>query len=113
MKNRKLIFAILAFAVIIAAAVVLIIFYPSSNEVDNAEGSMSIICPVHVYKAGDIMKSPCMMRPTEHCTFFDDNNCEYHLENAGTEIIQKGQSVAVLRERIDGIVQFVEVHVPR
>ncbi len=111
MKRNKIVWIVLAAAVIIAAA--LIIFDPFSQKVENAEGTMGIICPTKPYHVGDRLESPCLLRPTEECSFVDASNCQFFIRNTTTYTIQKGSTVEVKRQRIEGTVQHVEIGIPK
>ncbi|MBP6977367.1 MAG: hypothetical protein PHD61_01555 [Bacteroidales bacterium] len=111
MKRNKVIWILLAFIVIIAALV--IIFNPFSQKVDNAEGTMGIICPTKPYHVGDRLESPCLLRPTEECSFVDASSCQFLFKNTTTYTIQRGSTVEVTRQRIEGTVQYVEVRIPK
>lgn len=110
MKRSKIIYILLAIIVLIAAA--LIIFHPFSQKVENAEGTMGIICPTKSYHVGDRVESPCLLRPTEECSFVDASNCQFFFKNTTTYTIQRGSTVEVTRQRIEGTVQYVEVRLP-
>lgn len=111
MKRSKIIWMLLALIVLIAAA--LIIFNPFSQKVENVEGTMGIICPTRPYHVGDQLESPCLLRPTEECSFVDASNCQYFFKNTTTYTIQRGSTVEVTRQRIEGTVQYVEVRIPK
>ena len=111
MKRNKIIWILLSIVVLIAAA--LIIFNPFSQKVENTEGTMGIICPTKPYHVGDQLESPCLLRPTEECSFLDAGNCQFFIKNATTYTIQRGSTVEVTRQRIEGTVQYVEVGMPK
>jgi|OpeIllAssembly_1097287.scaffolds.fasta_scaffold711578_2 hypothetical protein len=111
MKRKKIIWIVLTFVALIAAA--LIIFNPFQQKVENVEGTMGIICPTKPYHAGDQVESPCLLRPTEECSFVDASNCQYFFKNTTTYTIQRGSMVVVTRQRIEGTVQYVEVKIPK
>lgn len=111
MKRNKIVWIVLAAAILIAAA--LIIFKPFSQTVENVEGTMSIICPTKPYHVGDQLESPCLLRPTEECSYVDASNCQFFFRNTTTYTIQRGSTVEVTRQKIEGTVQYVEVRIPK
>lgn len=112
MKKRRLIVAIVAVVLIVAGVAAVLICNRSSNEVDGAEGSMNVICPITVYSSGDVLKSPCPLKPGEECSYFDEHNCQNIMKNVGNESIEKGVQVQVIRQKIQGITQHLEVLIP-
>lgn len=108
-KRKKIIWVIIVAMII--GAIALIILLPREGDVNDAGGTMSINCPIKVYQQGEVMKSPCPLRPQQHCMFTDNNNCQYDMKNAGNQSISKGESVIVVRQKIEGLVQFLEVNV--
>ena len=112
MNKKKLIVAIIAVLIIVAGVAAVMICNRSSTEVEGAEGSMNVICPITVYSTGDLIKSPCPLKPGEVCTYFDQHNCQNNLKNVGTEDIEKGMSVEVTRQKVQGIIQYIEVMIP-
>jgi hypothetical protein len=111
MKRKKILWIFLAVFVVLAAAVVIII-NPFSETTQNAQGSMNIICPIHAYQVGEQFKCPCPLRPQEQCNFVDANNCQYFFKNVGDDFIPKGSPVEVTKQKIQGVVQYVEVRIP-
>lgn len=111
MKRNKIVWFILAAAILIAAA--LIIFNPFPQKIENAEGTMGIICPTKPYHVGDQLESPCLLRPTEECSFVDASNCQFFFRNTTTYTIQLGSTVEVTRQKIEGTVQYLEVGMPK
>lgn len=108
-KRKKIIWVIIVAMVL--GAIALIILLPRQGEVKDTGGTMSIICPIKVYQEGEVFKSPCPLRPQGHCVFTDDNNCQYDMKNVGNQSINKGEPVIVVRQKIQGLVQFLEVNV--
>ena len=96
---------------LILGAIALAVLLPRQGKVKDADGTMSIICPVKVYQQGETFKSPCPLRPQEHCVFTDVNNCEYDMKNVSNQNLQKGQTVIVVRQKIQGLTQILEVNV--
>jgi hypothetical protein len=111
MKRKNAIWIVLA-AVALLAAAALIIFNPFTEKTENVEGTMNIICPIHAYQVGDQVKSPCPLRPQEECSFVDANNCQYFFKNVCNDFIPKGSPVEVTKQKIQGVVQYVEVRIP-
>ena len=108
-KRKKIIWTIIS--ALILGAIALAVLLPRQGKVKDAGGTMSIICPVKVYQQGEVFKSPCPLRPQENCVYTDANNCEYNMKNVGTQSFNKGEPVIVVRQRIQGLTQFLEVNV--
>lgn len=89
----------------------MIILLPRKGEVKDAGGTMSIICPIKVYQQGEVFKSPCPLRPRESCVFTDAHSCQYDMRNVGSQPLKKGESVIVVRQSIEGLIQILEVNV--
>jgi hypothetical protein len=43
--------------------------------------------------------------------FTDGNNCQYDMRNVGSQPFNKGEPVIVVRQRIQGLIQILEVNV--
>jgi len=112
MKKRRIIVAIIAVLLIVAGVAAVMICNRSTDEVEGAEGSMNVICPITIYSPGDTFKSPCPLKPGEECTYFDQDNCQNVLKNVGNELIGKGVRVQVTRQKVTGITQHLEVLIP-
>lgn len=110
-RKKKLIIWIIVIDLVIAA-VALAVFLPRNGEIKNAEGSMNVICPVRIYQDGEIMKCPCMLRPQESCLYTDPTNCQYDIKNISLQMIEKGESVIVVRQKIQASIQYLEVTIP-
>ncbi len=107
-KRKKITWLIIVAMVL--GAIALIILLPRQGEVNDAGGTMCINCPIKVYQQGEVFKSPCPLRPQQHCVFTDNNNCQYDMKNAGNQSFNKGEPVIVVKQRIQGLVQFLEVN---
>ncbi len=107
-KRKKLFWTIIV--ALILGAIALVILLPRQGEVKETGGSMSVICPVKVYQEGETFKSPCPLRPQEHCVFTDVNNCEYDMKNVSNQFLQKGQTVIVVKQKIQDLTQLLEVN---
>ena len=112
MNKKKLIVAIIAVLIIVVGVAAVMICNRSSTEVESAEGSMNVICPITIYSTGDLIKSPCPLKPGEECPYFDQHNCQNIMKNVGNESIEKGMQVQVIRQKVQGIVQHLEVLIP-
>jgi hypothetical protein len=108
-KRKKLIWVIIVAMVL--GAIALIILLPRQGDLKDAGGTMSINCPIKVYQQGEVFKSPCPLRPQENCMFTDGNNCQYDMRNVGSQPFNKGEPVIVVRQRIQGLIQILEVNV--
>lgn len=108
-KRKKLIWTVIA--ALILGAVAMIILLPRKGEVKDAGGTMSITCPIKVYQQGEVFKSPCPLRPRENCIFTDTHNCQYDMRNVGNQAFNKGEPVIVVRQKIQGLIQILEVNV--
>jgi len=112
MNKKRVIIILVLVLVVVAGGLAIYFCSDNAKEVDNAEGSMSIICPIQVYNTGDQIKSPCPLKPGMDCSYLDQHNCENVMKNVGTQDIEKGMHVEVVRTKVDGVVQFIDVRIP-
>lgn len=108
-KKKKIIGTVIV--ALILGAIALAILLPRQGELKNAGGTMSINCPIKVYQEGEVFKIPCPLKPQDHCMFTDVNNCQYDIKNVSNQYFQKGEPVIVVRQKIQGLIQFLEVNI--
>lgn len=108
-KKKKIIWTVII--ALILGAIALAILLPRQGEMKDAGGTMSINCPIKVYQNGEVFKSPCQLRSQDHCVFTDENNCQYDMKNISAQYLHKGEPVIVVRQKIQGLMQFLEVNI--
>jgi hypothetical protein len=110
MKRNKVPWIVLG--ILALAAIALFVFNPfgrETTESENARGTIGKLCPVNAYHVGDQLKSPCLLRPKEQCSFVDASNCQFFFSNISNYTIPQGSNVEVTKQRVEGNVQYVDI----